>query len=147
MKTRNILLIVVTVLIVIQFVRPSYPERNDSKSMDFLENTAPSDEVAALIRNTCYDCHSYQYNVPWYGNVAPTSWLVSNHVNEGLEELNMSEWTAYDRKSMLHKLEECAEEVGEGEMPLKSYRITHPKARFSKEERQLLVNWFNKLRK
>ncbi|MEZ4686843.1 MAG: heme-binding domain-containing protein [Bacteroidia bacterium] len=58
------------------------------------------------------------------------------------EHLNFSEWASYSAKQQRHKLEECAEEVGEGEMPLKSYTWMHGEARLSQEQRDMLIEWF-----
>ena len=44
---------------------------------------------------------------------------------EGNEHLNFSKWDSYTVKKKDHKLDELIEEVEEGEMPLKSYTITH----------------------
>ena len=40
--------------------------------------------------------------------------------------------------------DEAAEEVEEGEMPLSSYLIAHPEARFSKEEKAQLIEGLKK---
>ena len=40
----------------------------------------------------CYDCHSNQTKSEWYSNIAPVSWWIKNHVDEGRSALNFSEW-------------------------------------------------------
>jgi hypothetical protein len=42
-------------------------------------------------------------------------------------------------------LEECVEEVKGGNMPLKSYTWMHPKAKLSKEEKELLIGYFERI--
>jgi hypothetical protein len=49
-------------------------------------------ETQQLAQDACFDCHSYQTELPWYGRVAPVSWVVAGHVREGREELNFSTW-------------------------------------------------------
>jgi hypothetical protein len=49
-------------------------------------------EVGAILDRACKDCHSNQTRVPWYGHVAPVSWMVSQHVNQLREILNFSDW-------------------------------------------------------
>lgn len=108
--------------------------------------TSPSDEVKALIKGACYDCHSNATVYPWYSEVAPVSWWTKHHVNEGREELNFSVWADYSLKKADHKLEECAEEVEEGKMPLDSYTWTHGDADLNEKQRELLEDFFNSKR-
>ena len=86
-----------------------------------------------LVRRACYDCHSNEVAWPWYTNVAPVSWLVLSHVEEGRDELNFSEW---DREQ---EIDEIVESVVDDEMPLWSYTILHSEARFSDAERDDLI--------
>lgn len=89
----------------------------------------------ALAVRACFDCHSNETAWPWYSHVAPSSWLVQRHVDEGRQVLNFSEWTrSYEEAG------EAAETVLEGEMPPSSYTILHPEARLSAEERRLLAD-------
>lgn len=100
-------------------------------------------EVKTILRKACYDCHSNETVWPWYSHVAPASWLVANDVEEGREHLNFSVWDTYKAKRQAKKLEELAEEVGEGEMPLWFYVPFHPDAKLSAQEKQTLVSWGN----
>lgn len=86
-----------------------------------------------LAVRACFDCHSNQTQRQWY-HVAPVSWLVARDVAEAREHLNFSEWDREQRDA-----DEAAEEVAEGEMPLRSYLLVHPAARLSDAERAELV--------
>lgn len=77
----------------------------------------------------------------WYENIQPIGWWTANHVSEGKDELNFSEFNTYENKRKAHKLEEIAEMVEEGEMPLKSYLITHGGAKLNEEQKKQLVDW------
>lgn len=57
-------------------------------------------ETQQLAQNACFDCHSYQTELPWYGRVAPVSWVVARHVREGREELNFSTWQPDTARSL-----------------------------------------------
>lgn len=94
----------------------------------------------ALAERACYDCHSNQTRWPWYSHVAPMSWLVQNHVDEGRRELNFSEWhRASDEAG------EAAEAVREREMPPRSYVLLHPAARLTDAEREQLARGLDAL--
>ncbi|UCF40387.1 MAG: heme-binding domain-containing protein [Gemmatimonadota bacterium] len=98
-------------------------------------------EVMEVLRVACYDCHSNETRWPWYGYVAPVSWLVAHDVNEAREELNFSEWGLLSAEDAAELREEVWEEVEEGEMPLRKYVWLHPEARLSREQRQVLQMW------
>lgn len=99
-------------------------------------------EVRVILEKACYDCHSHATTWPWYSRVAPMSWLMAWDVMEGREHLNFSLWNRLSPKQQAHKWRESAELVEEGEMPPWIYLPTHPEARLSPKEVQLLLQWF-----
>lgn len=139
---KYVLLGLLGALVLIQLFPANKTNPPVSAGQDFLTLTSPDAEMAGLIKNTCYDCHSHETNYPWYASVAPISWWTINHVNEGRENLNFSTWGANDSKKKAHQAEECAEVLSEGEMPLKSYLITHAEARLSEAQRSQMATWF-----
>lgn len=148
MKTgKKILLILLGVFVVMQFFRITKTNAPVVASNDFITITNPNTEIRTLLESACYDCHSNQTRYPWYAEVAPVSWWLQDHVNEGKEHLNFSVWGTYSDKRADHKLEECAEEVEHAEMPLNSYTWTHSDAKLTAEQRELLEDFFNALRK
>ena len=101
----------------------------------------PDGEVGVVLRAACLDCHSHETVWPWYSRVAPVSFFIAAHVEEGREHLNFSTWTAGDAEWVDHMLEEIEEVLEEGEMPLRSYALLHPEARLTEAERNLLARW------
>lgn len=143
---RNLLFGFVLLLLLIQSVRIDKKNPVSSPEKDFMAiNPAPAALQQQLI-SSCYDCHSNHTEYPWYSNIAPVSWWLKHHVNEGREHLNFSDWGSYDAKKAGHKLEECVEMIQEGEMPMSSYTLLHKEAQLSEEQRLMLVNWFSSLR-
>ncbi|MCI5081733.1 MAG: heme-binding domain-containing protein [Saprospiraceae bacterium] len=140
--TKRILLGVAAVLVIIQFFGIDKTNPPVEASQDFLSIANPPAEIASLIKSSCYDCHSHQTKYPWYTNVAPVSWMIGHHIEEGREHLNFSKWGTYPAKKRAHKIEECYEEVEEGEMPMKGYVILHSEAKMSKEQKEQLIAWF-----
>ena len=94
-------------------------------------------QTQALAERACFDCHSNETIWPWYSHVAPVSWLVQNHVVEGRQQLNYSEWG--NGRGEGEEGEEMAEVIYEGEMPPSSYLITHPEARLTDAEKEVLA--------
>ena len=79
-----------------------------------------------MARQACFDCHSNETEWPAYSTVAPVSWLIQHDVSEGRAVLNFSEWQRPQEEA-----KEAAEEVLEGEMPLRIYQLMHAHARLS----------------
>ncbi|MGH7539406.1 MAG: heme-binding domain-containing protein [Gemmatimonadota bacterium] len=104
------------------------------------EVEAPQD-VEAVLRRACFDCHSNGTEWPWYSRVAPASWLVARDVHKARDDMNFTEWPASDPDEVADLIEEIGEQIERDAMPPKRYRLLHPEARLSAQERQLLVDW------
>lgn len=107
-----------------------------------IEIPAPAD-VHALLERSCYDCHSNQTRWPWYSRLAPASWFVADHVHDGREDLNLTEWPLMDTEAQQFYLGEMKKMIKNGEMPLRSYLILHWGARLTDDERQVLLRWID----
>ncbi len=103
-------------------------------------------EIKTLLENTCYDCHSNTTRYPWYAEIQPVGWWLAWHVNDGKKHLNFSTFADYTPKRAARKLEESAELIREGEMPLPSYKLAHAEARLTPEQTQRLADWFAAVR-
>lgn len=144
---KKIAILLLVVFVGMQFFRPDQNRTEESDYVAAFElETQPSSEVKAFLKTTCYDCHSNNTVYPWYSNIAPISYWMDDHIRHGKGELNFSEWANYSTKKKDHKLEELIEEVEEGEMPLKEYTWTHSEARFTDEQRKLLMTWAKETR-
>ena len=143
LKKIGILLLII--FVIIQFFRPQKNVSKEITSTDFLKSTTANNDIAEIITSSCYDCHSNNTKYPWYSEVAPVSWWIAHHVDEGKEELNFSEWTTFSEKRKKKKLKEMIEELDEKEMPLKTYLPMHTEARLTDQERSELITWIKSL--
>ena len=143
---KKLILLVLVILIGMQFYRPEKNRAEGDYVAAFEAETNPSDEVKTILQSSCYDCHSANTEYPWYNQVAPVSYWLAQHIEEGKEHLDFSSWDTYSNKKKDHKLEELIEEVKEGEMPLKEYTWTHKNARLSEQQVNLLLEWAEKAR-
>ena len=133
-------------LLIIQFIRP---EKNESKGPfpnDIQTKFPMGSTVKATIERSCYDCHSNNTRYPWYYHIQPITWWLQHHVDEGKSELNFNEFASYESNKMDHKLEEMAEAVGDGWMPLKSYQLIHKNVQLSEAEKKAIIEWVNQSR-
>jgi len=99
------------------------------------------DDVRALLRRACANCHSGATEWPWYSRIAPVSWLVAHDVHHGREHLNFGTLPAKKPKKKAKLFGEIAEEVEEHAMPPWPYRWMHPEARLTDAERKAIVDW------
>lgn len=123
------------IIIIIQFIPASRTNPPITAGLD-----APL-EVISVFKKSCYDCHSHETEWPWYSNIAPVSWLVSSDVEDGRSHLNFSKWGNLSRKDKVKMKEEIWEEIEKGNMPLWKYRILHPDANLTQEDKNLIRDW------
>ena len=90
-----------------------------------------SPRTRELTVNACFGCHSNETEWPWYANVAPISWAVANHVDEGRSVLNFSEFDKPQRGA-----DDIIEVIREGSMPPGCYTNLgrHPEAKLTDAE-------------
>lgn len=144
---RRTLIIALVALVIIQFISIDKENPPDDPSLDFISIENPPANVTLILRNACYDCHSYDTKYPWYTNVQPIAWWVKGHVKEGRKHLNFAEWATYDEKKADHKIEEMIEEIEERNMPLKSFTWVHEEAKLDREEINATISWLKSIRK
>ena len=140
-KTKKVLVTLFILLIIIQFIRP---ERNMgiADTPNDITHTVPvSPEIKNILVTSCYDCHSNHTEYPWYFNIQPIAGWINHHIEEGKEELNLSEFKTFKTKRKLHKLEEMIEEIKSGEMPMSSYLLIHHNAKLSEDQKNKLIAW------
>jgi hypothetical protein len=142
LTAKNISIFLVFLFLVIQSIRIDKTTEPVNPSTDFIALTSANAEVANTLKIACYDCHSNQPSYPWYTNIAPVSWWIKHHIDEGSRHLNFSIWGTYKEKRKNHKLDECVEMIEEGEMPMSSYTIMHGDAKLTDAQKLQLVEFF-----
>ena len=95
-----------------------------------------SPQTRALAVRACFDCHSNETDEPWYSNVAPISWAISDHVESGRSKLNFSE---FDKPQ--DDADKAADTTEDGEMPPGYYTRfgLHSTAQLTEDEAAQLV--------
>ena len=95
-----------------------------------------NDETRDLMVRACFGCHSNEVEYPPYASVAPISWVVQSHVDEGREKVNYSE---FDRRQ--REAHETLEVIAEGSMPPHYYTLLglHPEAQLTEAEISTLI--------
>jgi hypothetical protein len=126
---------------VMQLIRPARTNPPVDESRALARQMQLTPEASAILNRSCNDCHSNQTRWPWYSNIAPISWFLINHVNEGRRQMNFSDWAQYDRSEQAGYLKRICREVQSGGMPIHSYLWLHGDARLSSEDVKTLCDW------
>lgn len=144
-------IVVAVIFTAAQVVRPARTNPPVEVSRTAQAHLNISSEVESIFRRACYDCHSNETRWPWYSNVAPASWFLTDHVDHGRKHLNFSDWAQPERhtadKNAARQLDEIYKEVKGRGMPLGTYLILHPDAKLSDQDIKVICDWVESERK
>jgi hypothetical protein len=143
---RWVVFVGVCLFAVAQVVRPAKTNPPVDPSMTLESRVAVDPQAAAILDRSCNDCHSNKTRWPWYSNVAPVSWFVIGHVNDGRSNLNYSEWGKYDAFEQQGLLRQTCLMVKKGAMPISSYTPMHPGSKLTTGDVAVLCQWTDKAR-
>lgn len=138
---KKILLALFVVFIAIQFVPSVRNQNTQISSADIMGVVSMPENVKAVLKTSCYDCHSNNTNYPWYSKIQPVRWLQDKHVREGKESLNFSEFGTYSKRKQRNKLKAITNSIDDGSMPLTSYTLIHKKAKLNAQNKLVIRNW------
>ena len=134
---KTILIWLIGTLIVLQVIQITIPEPD---AVDPKEEIKAPAEIMTMLKTSCYDCHSYKTEMPWYGHIAPISWEVKSHIKEGRKWLNFQEWTRYDTEKK-QKIYKGIVKTIHFSMPMPMYLMIHKEAKLTREEREKIKKW------
>lgn len=130
---------VLGIAIVIQFIRPDF----QNPKVDATVALKTDQKVMGILKTSCYDCHSNETKYPWYHNVAPVSWVMSNNIVNGRKALDFSNWANIDAKVKLERLQRAKQLVNIEMMPKNEYLLMHKNAALNSEEKKRLEEFFD----
>ncbi|WP_026836495.1 heme-binding domain-containing protein [Gillisia sp. JM1] len=138
-------IIALVALIGIQFIPTTRNQSDIVPVTDFITTNNPPNEVESILRTSCYDCHSNSTAYPWYNKIQPAAMYLEDHIKHGKEELNFNEFGDYSDRRKKSKLKSILRQVEQNEMPLESYTLIHRDAKISDSEKELVLNWIDKV--
>ncbi len=133
---KRTLLIFLILFIVMQFIQTKKTNESVDKNLEIKTD----EQVMSIFKTACYDCHSNEVKYPWYSNIAPFSWVISTHIEEGKKALNFSIWENYSVEKKEEKIKAIYRTVY-ASMPLQSYLWLHKEADLTKEQRSFIRDW------
>ncbi|MEJ5055453.1 heme-binding domain-containing protein [Sphingobacterium sp. MYb382] len=102
------------------------------------EPTEVPEDVAFILKRSCYNCHSNEQNLSFFDKIAPVSWLVNKDIERAREVMNFSEWDKLSAAERMGKFYAIYNMVEARKMPLPAYRAFHQEAQLSAAEIQRL---------
>lgn len=132
---------ILIVIVLLQFIPTKKNQTSivSSNSIEQKYNTPKN--VQAILKKACFDCHSNNTVYPWYSHIQPIGFWLNNHINEGKEELNFSEFNSYENKKARKKMEKVISSQEKGWMPLSSYTLIHKDATLTSTEKTIIIDW------
>ena len=134
-------LVLLAVALAIQVRQPDRTNPPVDPALPIARHLTVPSEVASILDRACRDCHSNETRWPLYAYLAPLSWQVAEHVANGRQELNLSEWGTYDNDTALDLLTVMCRQVRSRAMPLPSYTRLHRDARLSDDDIARVCAW------
>ncbi|MEN8227462.1 MAG: heme-binding domain-containing protein [Bacteroidota bacterium] len=128
-------------IILIQFFQPERNLGTVETENALVTVTRAPDNLAAILKNSCYDCHSNRTVYPWYSYISPLSWFLEKHIQEGKEALNMSEFGTLEKNQKIGVLADICDVIESGSMPLQSYLIIHKSALVQENDKEAICSW------
>ncbi|MCM4158500.1 hypothetical protein FHG64_13025 [Antarcticibacterium flavum] len=138
-------IILLVVFLGIQFIPKKLNQSDYVPKSDFTEVYEVPQNISKILKTSCYDCHSNNTNYPWYNKIQPVTWYLNDHIEEGKEELNLSEFGEYSSRRQRSKIRSMSSQVKDGEMPLSSYTLLHWDAKLSEKEKEEFIAWMDSL--
>ena len=132
--------VLVVLFVAIQFFRPARNGSGDT-GMDIRKRYAVPDSVGRILDRACNDCHSNSTRYPWYAEVQPVGWWLANHIKDGKRHLNLNSYLGSRVAVQKKRMEDCIEQIDNGEMPLDSYLWIHRDAALSEGDKVMLKAW------
>ena len=98
-------------------------------------------EVKAILRASCFDCHSNETVWPWYSRLAPVSWLLAGDTQEGRDHLNFSIWNTYSAEQQAAAVASALKKAKSGRMPPWYYTLKHADGKLTPDKLAVLEAW------
>jgi hypothetical protein len=137
---KRLIIVFLVLFIVSQFVGPARTNPVSDPGKAITKTIPVPKDVQAIFDRSCRDCHTNATTWPWYSHVAPMSWGVISHVNEGREHLNFDDWPS-GAEEAADLLDSTCKEVRQGRMPHRQYLWLHAEASLSDDDKKKLCAW------
>jgi cytochrome c len=106
-----------------------------------LTDTGIPPNIQVILAVKCGDCHSNQTRAPFYGHLAPASWLMERDIVDARKAMNLSHWAGYSADQQQTLAAKIAQEIKSRDMPPLQYRIIHWNAKTTATDLAAVTAW------
>jgi cytochrome c len=110
-----------------------------------LANQQMPPAVRAILQQKCADCHSNQTRAPFYGHLAPASWLMERDIVEARKAMNLSLWAGYSNDQQQTLAAKMTQQIKSHNMPPVQYRLIHWDAKTTDSDLATVTAWAHSL--
>lgn len=144
-RARIALMVILITAFSVQLFPPVLNKSRQVLVTDFSRIFPVPSKVQAILKESCYDCHSNHTNYPWYVRLQPVGWWMNSHIEKGKAALNFSDFGGYSIRRQQNKLKAIANSIQDQTMPLISYTLIHRGAKLTALEKAEVNNWIEKI--
>lgn len=137
--------LLVLTLLVLQARQPVLNPYPIHTAATFDATMHPNPQVRDTLHQSCYNCHSAEGQVPWYGHVWPTSRLLLRDIRRGRAHLDFSAWNNLSPEMARIRMLSACQMMREARMPLWYYRPLHPGRTPTPEQVDTFCSWAESL--
>jgi hypothetical protein len=133
--------LVVVFLLAMQVRRPNYDLSPVEMAATFDARVHPDAQIGNMLHQSCYNCHSAQGEIPWYGHVWPASQLLQNDIRHARARIDFSNWSNLSAEMSRIRLLDACRAMRESKMTPWYYRPMHPGSEPKPEEVDAFCTW------
>ncbi len=109
---------------------------------DYLKTVKP------IFKNSCFNCHSSQNQLPWYHSLPLVKGLLDSDIQESKKHMDLSnDFPFQGHGTPQEDLEAIGKTVRDGTMPPFRYRMMHWGSGLSKTEKEAILKWVEESQK
>lgn len=99
------------------------------------------ENARTILAAKCADCHSTETRSPFYGRLAPISWLMERDIVKGRKYMNLSRWDTYSTDQQQILRAKIVRETKAHDMPPLQFQMIHWNARITEADVRSFVTW------
>jgi len=148
MKTKNVILLVILILIIVFYAFMKMPE-SDVVNTDKIADVAVKGAIITMQDNGCLSCHSEQASLPFYGSFPVIGDMVKEDMKLGLRAMDLSSLfrsmageTVVPEVAMA-KIEKA---IADGTMPPANFTSAHWSSIINDSEKASILDWVSTTR-
>ncbi len=148
MKTKNVILLVILILIIVFYAFMKMPESNGVNT-DKIADIAVKKAVVTMQDNGCLNCHSEQAVLPFYGSFPIIGDMVKEDMRLGLRAMDLSglfssiAGEAVVAEVAMAKIEKV---IADGTMPPANFTSAHWSSKINDTEKAAILDWVSETR-